>query len=267
MGASETAYLVLAPPVLPAQTNPAVTADPVPSAPPPPPFSPVPAAPKLAASPAPPPLPPENLRPLSQPPSPCFFCGIFKMDLAILLSGFGLMTIGYADNVSPGFQVGAELRSAKDENDLFRLSLEIRGLLPSTVTARTSTVEGETGPVDRSRWRTRDLSQVTALLVPCLRWKYFLGCAAFEGGAIFSQEKLGLDTHFTWGIGPRLGLDVPLSQRLSVRAFGEAIFIPGPVGFYDDNPISPGTKALNNVFWEQSVVSGFVGIGMSVKFE
>lgn len=205
---------------------------------------------------APPAMARENLQGSNPSPAPRK-----KVDLAIGLSGFVLMSAGYAADVTPGFQLGAELRSVHEETDVFRMGFEFRGLLPGRAIARE--------PVDPAKAtspREFDLSQMSVLLVPCLRWKYLVGCGVTEGGMMILQDKLGLGVRPTVRFGPRLGLEVPFAERFAVRAFGEVLFAAVNSGFGYKDPSVPGGDAPN-VVWNESIASGFFGAGLSVKFE
>lgn len=207
---------------------------------------------------APPPMAPENLQgPKPPPPSPQE-----DMDIAIGLSGFVLMSAGYTANVAPGFQLGAELRSEQDESDLFRLGLEIRGLVPGVAYARDRLDPKVTKriPLDL------DVSQLGAQLVPCVRWKYLLGCGVAQLNVAFVQTPLELGSQWSYAFGPRIGLEVPFAERFAVRAFGEALFTPRQVAVGFAEP-PPGNEGAPNVFWAQSVGSGFFGVGLSVTFQ
>lgn len=259
--AAETAYLIVEP-VLPLQTVPVPNAEPVSSAPAPAPLP----APQPAPW-APPPSPPERLGPL--PPPPQSHCSLRdawkKMDLAIGLSGFLLMSAGYTENVSPGLQLGVDLRAAKEENDLFRLGVEFRGFLPSRAVARESYRPGDAKLADPSRWREADTSLLSVLVVPCVRWKYFLGCGVFENGLITAQFGADFLKAWTYTIGPRVGVEIPFAQRFAVRGFGEALFAPDGRGWRVIPP--PGETTGPDVQWSRPVVSAFFGAGFSVKFE
>jgi len=241
--------------------------DPPPKAP-----EPAPATPELTKQPpdpppfrtlsswAPPPMPPENLRrpDPSPPPSPPGH----KVDLAIGLSGFVLMSAGYTANVGLGFQLGAELRSAKDESDIFRLGLEIRGLVPGIAYARDRLDPKVLDTIPQEL----DVSQLSTQLVPCVRWKYLLGCGVAQLNVVFMQNKGGMVSDWAFGFGPRLGLEVPFAERFAVRAFGEAL-VTARVAGVDYGIPPPGDDGSPNVVWRQSVVSGFFGVGLSVTFQ
>lgn len=181
------------------------------------------------------------------------------MDLTIALSASALMTAGFTADVGPAFQIGAEARY----QDWFSLGLEVRGVLPSRIYARN--VLDKTNPYSSERYL--DASQVTALLVPCFRFKvYFAACAVGQAGTIISQSPV--DSHLlgSFGLGPRFAFELPLGERFATFAFGEALFAPSPTGL-DFNQGGPNGEPAPNVEWTQSVVSGFFGAGLSVKFQ
>lgn len=181
------------------------------------------------------------------------------MDLTIALTASALMTAGFTADVGPAFQLGAEVR-----RDWFSLGLELRGVLPSKVFARER--------VDPTQLETRpqelDVSQVAAQLVPCIRFaKYFAGCGVVQGQIVLADDgRAPVSALTTVGLGPRFAVEVGFTDMLGAFAFGEALFaVPGTfVGYRDP---APGFETSPNVLWRQSVVSGFFGAGLLVKFE
>lgn len=200
---------------------------------------------------APPPLPHEHFPPVSpRAPSFTLWDAIGRMDLTIGLSAYGLMTVGLTANVGPGFGIGVDVRG-----EVFSLGVEVRGVLPAVAYAAdpydpTSNVTPRPGAFDLSQW--------TGLLVPCGRYKYFVGCAVAQAGGFVLHGDL--DDVFRWAVafGPRVGLEVPLGERFAVFGFGEALFTPAVAGIYETE---------RNVEWKQSIVSGFFGAGLSVNFK
>jgi hypothetical protein len=199
---------------------------------------------------APPPLPPESLRG-SEPPR--------KMDLTIAFSTTVLATAGFTADVGAGLQIGAEWRP-----EMFSLGVEVRGLFPGRAVAR-----DVLDPTKSSYPATFDLSQLTGLLVPCVRgWKYLFGCGVLQVGMMIYDDAK--DSHQRTGItpqanlGPRVGFEVPFAERFAVFGFGEALFAPKQSFKHYDLPNPQGGVA--NVGFTQSVVSGFFGVGLSVRF-
>ena len=181
------------------------------------------------------------------------------MDLTIALSASALMTAGFTADVGPAFQIGAEARF----EDWFALHLEVRGVLPGKVYARERADES----IPYSRELSFDASQVSALLVPCLRFaKYFAGCAVGQGGFVFTQTPVS--SHFlpSFGFGPRFAIEVPLGETFGVFGFGEALFYPNARALAFDLDGPNGEKAAN-VLWRPSILSGFFGAGLSVRFK
>ncbi len=242
----------------------------VPDPPPPGTPAPTPITPPPEAAPAEPPpskppdpvasKPPEVFvpppkTPTKPPPAPKS-----PMDLTIALSASALMTAGFTADVGPAFQIGAEARY----QDWFSLGLEVRGVLPSVVYAREKV--DKTNPYTRPQ--SFDISQVTALLVPCFRFKtYFAACGVAQGGGLIDRESNDGGIQGTFAFGPRFAVEFPFAERFAVFAWGEALFVPDAtfVGFRDPGP--NGTPPAPNVLWRQSVVSSFFGAGLSVKFQ
>lgn len=199
-------------------------------------------------------VPPPNREPQFKPfppslPEP-------PMDVAINLYAYGLMTVGLTANVGPGVGLGASVRG-----EIFSLGLEARGVFPATIVAHDafapkSTVTSIPVSYDASQW--------SALLVPCARWRYLVGCGVFQGGVLITDAALRVPkrTHLFGDValGPRLGFEVPFAERFAVFGFGEAMFSLLPTGEGDvfDNI---------NVVWERPRVTGFFSVGLAVAFK
>ncbi len=217
---------------------------PPPDPPPPPPDPVASQAPQVA------PVPSNSPRPTPQekPPPP--------MDLAISLSAAVLMSAGFTADVGPGVQVSAGLR-----RDWFSLDLEVRGMFQSRIYMREPY-----DPTKPSSERPADIAQVTALLVPCVHFAtYFAGCGVAQAGTLIAQTPVDTGLLPSFGFGPRFAFEFPFAERFGVFAFGEALFTPGT--FYGIKDPFPDGRPSPNVIWRQSVVSGFFGTGLSVKFE
>lgn len=223
---------------------PKVDAPPPPVAPPPPPPDPVPSPlPPVAATSEP--LAPRHEK---KPPS---------MDLAISLSAAVLMSAGFTADVGPGVQISGGVR-----RDWFSLDLELRGVFPSKVYARE--------PVDPKQptyAREFDISQLTAGLVPCVHFAtYFAGCGVAQAGMIVVQTPVETRLLASVSFGPRLWLEYPFADKFAVFAFGEGLFPVAPAGF-GFRTGGPNGEPSPNVIWSPSVVSGFFGGGLSLRFK
>jgi len=197
----------------------------------------------------PPTLPPERFDPLPHPSaSSSFWERVRRMDLTIGLSAYALMTAGLTANVGPGFGIGADVRG-----EVFSIGVELRGVLPGITWAR--------NPIDPSAPSTPgsfDLSQLTGLVVPCGRYKYFVGCGVVQGGLFLIKSTTDQVVRPVFTFGPRVGLEIPFAERFAVFGFGEALFAPLQAG-------ADGYEG--NVEWTQSIVSGFFAAGLSVNFK
>jgi len=103
--------------------------------------------------------------------------------------------------------------------------------------------------------------------VPCVRFAdYFAGCAVVEGGVLIFQTPI--ETLFlpSLGVGPRFGAELPLGERFALFGLAEALFFPvaGRENFVTPGP---GSTPPANVRWQSSIVSGFFGAGLAVKFK
>jgi len=204
----------------------------------------------------PPPIPQLQFNPPTlprQPPSP----PPPPMDLTIVLSTTVLATAGFTADAGPAVQLGADIRG-----DWLSLGLELRGVLPGKVYAR-----DVWDPTKESSERSFDVSQLTALLVPCVRFAtYFAGCGVVQGGTLILQTPAEMRLQGFVGFGPRFAIEVPFADRFAAFAFGEALFAPSLRAYVLDLP-GPNGEPAPNVVWRRSVVSGFFGAGLSVKFQ
>jgi len=246
---------------------------PEPPKPAPPPPEPPPEPPPPSEPPKPPPDPvalpvprvaPASIAPLrsTSPPTP----PRPPMDLTVTLNTALLLTAGFTADVGPAVQLGAGLR-----RDWFSIDLEVRGVFPAkTWAAEPLPLEDrlpghESDPLEPHPF---DLSQLSAQLVPCVRFaSYFAGCGVVGAYTLITQTQRRTGFLPGWTIGPRLGAEVPLGERFAVFGFAEALFAPlgAWVGFRD--PSAPDKNDAPNVIWNMPIVSGFFGAGVSVKFQ
>lgn len=197
----------------------------------------------------PPVLPPQRFEPRRPPEK--------EMDVTIGLSGLVLMTAGFTANVGPGFGLMADVRYG-----WFSFGLEARGIFPGRVYAREPIFPDD--PTKATREQEGDLSQWTVALVPCGRWKYLFGCVVGQLGGIVHQDALAMDVSFNLNLGPRLGVEVPITERFAIFGFGDALFATQlmVVNYNIDNDVPAA-----NTRWVQSPVSGFFGAGATVLFK
>jgi hypothetical protein len=124
------------------------------------------------------------------------------------------------------------------------LGLEIRGDLPN------SGVGADGGAV--SVWL------VAGGLAPCVQLAVFFGCAVGElgvvhgGGENIAVPNSGARTFAA--IGPRIGIELPLSQRFALRFRADVLANPAPAAV-----ILNGATA-----WSASVVEGTLAAGVAV---
>lgn len=167
------------------------------------------------------------------------------MTLPFAVSVGGLVSIGYALDVAPGFVVGAEWRPA----EMFSLGVEARAVLPA--------------PTFKFGSAASQVSLYSALVAPCFRYKVLVGCAAFDAGAaLHSEPKEDGDT---WephlALGPRIGLDIPFTEAFAVRVLGDLLFpLTGVAITYSNDE---GKKLGEYI---TPTVSGFVSAGVAVSF-
>lgn len=111
-----------------------------------------------------------------------------------------------------------------------------------------------------------DVSQWSLVAVPCVRFAtYFAGCIAAQGALHVSQTRAPATQLLpAFYAGPRFAVEIPFAERFAVFGFAEAL-----AGFgqgLDIIGVGPNGEPSQNAGWRPSVVSGFFGAGVSVKF-
>lgn len=164
------------------------------------------------------------------------------MDIVPVLLAGGALSLGLTADPGGGAWLAGEVRFG----ETFSAAIDARVLFPSRVVP----TAGE----------TFDLTMVSFGLVPCARWKWLLGCVTadlgmFIGSGIYAPGG-GPTVLATFGVGPRLAAQVPITERFGLRAFADLRIAPIPthVGFQD----SPGT-------WDSNPVSGLFGLGVTFE--
>lgn len=215
-----------------------------------------------------PPPPPPCPAPVCTPCPACAVCGTprpvpcptppkpspWRMDLSVGLNAYVMMTAFLSANVGPAVGVSGEVRG-----EVFGVTAEFRAVLPGRTYAR-EPVPGATS----TRPAEFDLSQLSALIVPCARWKYLVGCGVVQFGWFLMRSSVETEDSASYSFGPRLGFEVPFAERFAAFGFGEVLFAPEPRSLQFTEPV-PDTPP-NDTQWTQSVASGFFGAGVSVKF-
>lgn len=70
------------------------------------------------------------------------------------------------------------------------------------------------------------LYRVTGVLLPCAHWRWLLGCAVLEAGALGATSDAPQPlsgSSFVGGAGLRLGLQVPLGDRIALRLAADGL--------------------------------------------
>ncbi|MEZ4298444.1 MAG: hypothetical protein R3B70_26065 [Polyangiaceae bacterium] len=161
--------------------------------------------------------------------------------LPFAVSASGLISIGFALDVAPGFALGAEWRPIEN----FSLGVEARAVLPAV-----GVYYGGVVP--------QEVSIYSALVSPCARISYFVGCGALDMGGVYAPRPSRPEPWaFRLAAGPRIGADFPFAERFSVRVLGDLLFPLVPIGFFETDF---GGEFVN------PVVSGFVSAGLTVGF-
>lgn len=170
-----------------------------------------------------------------------------KVNPSVALLGGFLGSIGLTADPGPGFFLGGEAHWGAYDEVGISAGVETRALFP-------------TKALIRSDGKPLDISQVTAALVPCVRYKWVAGCAIADVGVIIGGgpppltfRKGGIVTAF--GVGPRLAFQFPFAERFMVRAFAELRISPLDTGFV--------VGANDPRIWHNPLVCGLFGLGFS----
>jgi hypothetical protein len=155
-----------------------------------------------------------------------------------------LTTAGFSADLGPGFWVGAAL-----QRRWFSLGAEARGFLPAPA-------------VTFDLGRASEISSISGLLVPCLRWRIFSGCAAIEAGVMFYKlpSPLGTIDRAFFGLGPRAGVDVLIDRALVFRVFADLIFRPVTPTF---SVLLWGGEGAPLSTWKTPATSGVLSLGLA----
>jgi hypothetical protein len=213
--------------------------------------------------------------PPSEPVEPCLVAGgmLLAVDLCNALAAVlrkmdptfgvlvgGALSLGFTADVGPGLFLGGEAHWRRKEEWGFHLGLESRFFFPTKGGINTS---GE----------VLDVTLLDFALVPCARYKWVLGCALLDAGVTFASgealagpevEDRGLRPLFMLGMGPRLGVEIPLGDHVGIRAFADLRFSPlPPTGYYTRIVGAPLPEGYRT--WEHPPVSGFLGVGVSFR--
>lgn len=100
----------------------------------------------------------------------------------------------------------------------------------------------------------------SAALVPCGHWRWAVGCALLEGGALqaSASTKLTPDTAPYFAGGLRAGLEIPVGGRMALRAMAEAA-VPVRARFTERGQAEGG-------FWTMPPITGALTGGLTGFF-
>ncbi len=178
------------------------------------------------------------------------------------LQGFVLLTGGLFADPGAAFSLGVNLIGKAPTDPwvpTYSFALEGRFALPGRVEAREPFGPGPIYPT------SLEIGQVTALFVPCARWKYLFGCAAAQGGMYFvTDSDYATTSAGVFAVGPRVGGRLPLGDHFALFALGEVLFAAARVGFM---PVEPPGAPDSNVIWLPSVAQGYGAAGLEFTFE
>lgn len=165
------------------------------------------------------------------------------MDVHAVVMAGGLLSANLTADPGGGFFLAGEARGK-----ILSGGLEVRVLFPSRA------VEDVIG-------YTFEISSFTAALVPCARYRYFVGCVVFDVGMLVAGGTVapplaGPPIVATLGIGPRVAAQIPFAERFGARVFADLRIAPIPSSY---NFINTGGR------WESEVVSALFGVGLTFE--
>lgn len=179
------------------------------------------------------------------------------------LQGFVLLTGGLFADPGAAFSLSVDLRGKSPDDPwipTYSFALEGRFALPGKVD-----VSEQLDPDFPTYPKTIDVGQVTALFVPCARWKYLFGCAAIQGGMYYvTGDEYNATSAGVFALGPRLGGRLPLGDHFALFALGEVLFAPVRVGFI---PVPKPGEPPPNVGWLPSVAQAYAAAGIEFTFD
>lgn len=164
-----------------------------------------------------------------------------NVDIVPVVLAGGLLSAGLTADPGGGAWLGGEVRFG----ETFSAAAEARVLFPS-----------------RARSTAGDDFAVTLgslAVVPCVRWSWLLGCVSADIGflALGVVTTSGEPIVATFGVGPRLAVQIPLGDRFGLRVFADARFAPVPsrVGPFLDT----GGR------WQTEIASGLFGLALTFQ--
>jgi hypothetical protein len=166
-----------------------------------------------------------------------------RVDPSLSLFAGGLLSAGLTLDVGPGFVIGGDARWRAYDQIGFSVGLEAQAFLPTKI------LVFPTGyPVD--------LSQVTAGVPMCLRYRWAAGCGVIDAGMIIAGSRgplHGVAPDATFGAGPRLMVDLLFGERFGVRAFADLRILLGGAPTYH----------VEDQEWKEPRVMGRFGLAVS----
>jgi hypothetical protein len=169
-----------------------------------------------------------------------------NMGPTLTIMGGGLITAGWASNVGPGAYLGGEVKW-----EVFSIGIEARATFPEEAQRYYKSPP------------TSDLYSFSGLLVPCARWKWLFGCGFVEVGQFtftVPNDPKGDARELLFALGPRGGVDVPLPEGFSLRAFADFAIHPYAPREDVTDLSDPAHKVRP---WDFPWVSGFFGLGIA----
>lgn len=170
-----------------------------------------------------------------------------RRDYRAVVGAGAALGLNLAADPAFGFWLSAEARGER-----WALGLEMRAMLPARA-------------VDLGAGAALSQATASAVVVPCLRWRWLGGCALVEAGGVFITgpgvaSGTGL-TSALLGLGVRARVDVPIVSGFEARFFGDLVGYPVALAARG----SAGSTPL--AFEAPRRVAGVLGLGVARSFE
>lgn len=169
---------------------------------------------------------------------------------AVLGAG-AVLGLNFGAEASPGFWLSGEVRSS-----WWSVALETRSLFP----ARAYTLKDGVSTVD--------IGSISALVTPCLRWRWLAGCGVVEVGGFWVAgvgAPSGDPKGVLFGLGLRARVDIPLGAGFEARVFADGIGHVVGLEAKGLDPSGAGGPAAYS-FKAPREVSAFLGLGVAKVF-